>query len=126
MVCADGSPSSIATTRAVTSLPWVSDLVVHVVTVNDGRVDPNEAQATAFTMLEPTGAELVASRASGEPASRLIDYADAHKIDLIAMGTRGLSGLKRWAIGSTASAIAHTSEASVLVACDGATGAVDR
>ena len=40
--------------------------------------------------------------ATGDPAEQIVDYADKQNIDLIIMGTRGRSALKRWVLGSVA------------------------
>ena len=39
---------------------------------------------------------------TGDPAEQIVDYADKKKVDLIIMGTRGRSALKRWILGSVA------------------------
>jgi len=39
---------------------------------------------------------------TGDPAEQIVDYADKKNIDLIIMGTRGRSALKRWVLGSVA------------------------
>ncbi len=51
---------------------------------------------------------------TGDPAEQIVDYADRGKIDLIIMGTRGRSALKRWVLGSVADKV--VSETSCPVA----------
>jgi nucleotide-binding universal stress UspA family protein len=50
----------------------------------------------------------------GFPASDLLDYADEHDIDLIAMGTAGHTGLGRYLLGSTTERIVRHAEMPVL------------
>jgi nucleotide-binding universal stress UspA family protein len=38
----------------------------------------------------------------GDPAEKIVDYADKNKTGLIIMSTHGLTGIKRWAVGSVA------------------------
>lgn len=38
----------------------------------------------------------------GDPAEEIVDHADREKIGLIVMSTHGRTGIRRWAIGSTA------------------------
>jgi nucleotide-binding universal stress UspA family protein len=38
----------------------------------------------------------------GDPAEEIVDYAEKEKVGLIIMSTHGLTGLKRWAVGSVA------------------------
>jgi nucleotide-binding universal stress UspA family protein len=52
---------------------------------------------------------------SGHIAEEIVNYAESEKIDLIIIGSRGLSGIKRFLIGSvTATVVAHA-HSSVLV-----------
>jgi nucleotide-binding universal stress UspA family protein len=44
---------------------------------------------------------------SGLPAEMILDQAYAHHADLIVMATHGLSGLRRWALGSVADKVLH-------------------
>jgi nucleotide-binding universal stress UspA family protein len=48
----------------------------------------------------------------------ILDEIDALAPDLVALGTRGMTGLPRVLVGSVASAIAHYSKSSVLLAHD--------
>jgi nucleotide-binding universal stress UspA family protein len=50
----------------------------------------------------------------GFPASDLLDYADEHDVDLIAMGTAGHTGLGRYLLGSTTERIVRHAEMPVL------------
>lgn len=49
-------------------------------------------------------------------AESLLSYAKSHKIDLIAMGSRGIGGFKKLILGSVASAVLQHSECPVLIA----------
>ncbi|MFP4655052.1 MAG: universal stress protein [Methanohalobium sp.] len=51
----------------------------------------------------------------GDPADKIIEFADKNDIDLIAMGTRGLSGIKRFMVGSVADKVVRHSDKEVLV-----------
>ena len=41
----------------------------------------------------------------GNAADQILDYIEINKIDIVAMTSRGFSGIKRWVIGSTATKI---------------------
>lgn len=45
----------------------------------------------------------------------LLSYADAYKVDLIVMGSRGLGGFKKLLLGSVASGISQHSKCPVLI-----------
>jgi len=48
------------------------------------------------------------------PATAIIDEAKARKVDLIVMGTRGLTGIKHLALGSVADRVVRTAPCPVL------------
>jgi nucleotide-binding universal stress UspA family protein len=51
----------------------------------------------------------------GDPATRVVELAEEHKIDLIVLSSRGRTGLARWYFGSTAEDIARKSRLPVLL-----------
>ncbi len=53
--------------------------------------------------------------ANGNPASRIIEFATEHKVDLIIMGNRGLGAFSRTLLGSVSNKVINHSEISVLV-----------
>ena len=46
----------------------------------------------------------------GEPASRIIEFAKAEGIDMIVMGSRGLTGMKGFLLGSVSHKVFHLAE----------------
>jgi EmrB/QacA subfamily drug resistance transporter len=54
-------------------------------------------------------------RTSGSAASAIVEKADSEKTDFIVIGTRGLTGPKRFFVGSVSSAVVAESSAEVLV-----------
>jgi len=51
----------------------------------------------------------------GSPADRILDYAETHGTDLIAMSTHGRSGIGRWVFGSVTDKVLHSGDTAVLV-----------
>jgi nucleotide-binding universal stress UspA family protein len=51
----------------------------------------------------------------GSVSREIVEYAQRHEIDLIVVGTRGMSGIKKMLLGSTASAVVTYSHCPVLV-----------
>jgi nucleotide-binding universal stress UspA family protein len=51
----------------------------------------------------------------GIPADKILEYAEENNIDLIVMGTHGLTGIKRFLIGSVAESVVRHSKAPVMV-----------
>ena len=57
-----------------------------------------------------------AVRNDQSPANAILDYAEEQQADLIVVGSRGLSAVKRFLLGSVASKVVHAAACSVLVA----------
>ena len=51
----------------------------------------------------------------GKPASQIAEFAKKEKVDLIIIGSRGISGFKGAILGSVANTVAQKSKISVLV-----------
>ena len=51
---------------------------------------------------------------SGHPASELLNFIDQEQLDLIVMGTQGLTGLAHFFLGSTAEKVVRRANCSVL------------
>lgn len=128
VLCTDGSKHADRVTNVVVSLPWIAQLHVTVLAVDDGRIDVARARETATRLLEAAGAEvnvavpldesetLLSRMKVSSPTTVIKRHLDEFEPDLVAFGTRGLSGLQRLRVGSTASSIARTASCSVLVA----------
>jgi nucleotide-binding universal stress UspA family protein len=53
--------------------------------------------------------------AQGDPAEEILRAADPHRADLIAMGSKGLTGLERYLLGNVSRKVARHTSCSVLV-----------
>lgn len=115
VVCHDGSVHSYAALRTFCSFPWAAQVECTLAVVDDGRVDVPAAIDGARAMLEIAGVATVDRVLHGEPGRELRHLIGRLAPDLVVLGTRGLTGLQRFRVGSTATAIAHGVPASVLV-----------
>jgi nucleotide-binding universal stress UspA family protein len=52
---------------------------------------------------------------TGEPAEALLELAEKLQADLIVVGNRGMSGMKRFLLGSVPNKISHHAPCSVLI-----------
>jgi nucleotide-binding universal stress UspA family protein len=128
LVCTDGSPHSVRATDVLAEMPWIGGVNVTVLAIADGRVDVVASTKHARKRLEAAGADVhTASGPEGtdgvlavtgvaSPTSLISHYVEESAPDLVVLGTRGLTGWKRLRLGSTAGAIARTTNASVLLA----------
>lgn len=118
VVCADGSPHADKVVDVLAGLPWANELAVTILAVDDHRIAVDAAISGPRARLEVVGAVVDVTVLTGAPTEAIHDHLIDVRPDLVALGTRGLTGLRHLRLGSTASAIARTATCSVLVACD--------
>lgn len=116
LVAADGSAHSMRAVETLASLPWLREVTVEVVAVDDGRVDVDAAVEHSVAVLSSTGAAIETATLTGKPTKALIGRIETSQPDLVVMGVRGLGGVKRLVVGSTTAAITGSTDRSVLVA----------
>jgi len=64
---------------------------------------------------EKQGVQFASKILDGSPASKISEFAEEEKVDLVIVGSRGLSGIMGAILGSVANSIVHKSKVSVLV-----------
>ena len=64
--------------------------------------------------LQARGVEAVGIAIEQSPATAIVDEAKENSVDLIIMGTRGLTGIKHVALGSVAERVVRTAPCAVL------------
>ena len=137
LVATDFPPS--ATNALATAIDYARQFQAQLIVLHAYRVDiPVASPLTGGGYILPDGffeqlakdarlrVEKVASEASAagisavgiaidrHTASAIVEEADARKVDLIVMGTRGLTGIKHLALGSVADRVVRTAPCPVL------------
>lgn len=130
----DGSPSSNVALALTESLTWPDGSLVRVVSVTKGDLAPVEDMAVprattdrqsdrssatsraAARGLERPGLTVEHLQLGGDPASAILDQADAIRADLVVMGSRGLGPVRSMVTGSVASGVLDGAPCPVLVA----------
>jgi nucleotide-binding universal stress UspA family protein len=118
VVCSDGSAHAQKACGVLAGLPWANQLAATILVVDDGRIDVERAGTGARDALEAACATVDLRVDRGKPTTVIHQHLAEVSPDLVALGTRGLTGLRHLRLGSTASAIARAAGCSVLVACD--------
>ncbi|MBI5841242.1 MAG: universal stress protein [Chloroflexi bacterium] len=67
------------------------------------------------SLLQRLGIESTPVLVRGDAATEIIEYAKSNEIDLIVAGSRGLSQIKGWFMGSVSRKLVHYSSCSVLI-----------
>lgn len=65
--------------------------------------------------LKAGGIEALPVLVRGDAATEIIEYVKKHKIDLVTAGSRGLSAVKGWLLGSVSRKLVHYAGCSVLI-----------
>jgi nucleotide-binding universal stress UspA family protein len=69
----------------------------------------------AVAALSAAGIQARSLLQRGDAATEIIEYANAHSVDLIVAGSRGLSTFQAWLLGSVSRKLVHYAGCSVLV-----------
>lgn len=91
-------------------------VVPDLVSVNEGiRATGEAVLAQTAQQADAAGVKLETHAVSGEPADALISTAEQVHADLIVVGNRGMSGVKRFVLGSVPNKVSHHCPCSVLI-----------
>lgn len=122
VVATDGSPHAERAAQALASMPWLHQVrqlaVVGVARPGTAEDDPAISAAVdrAVGLLAPAPVTPTKVVTAGHVANAILTAADTMRADLVVVGTRGLAGLRRALLGSTANAVLRAAQASVLLA----------
>ena len=82
-------------------------------------VGPNEdveaILSEAAKAVESSGVEVQTVARQGEPADAILDVAEDKNADLIVVGNKGMTGAKRFLLGSVPNKVSHHAPSSVLI-----------
>src|ERR1051326_9159218 len=114
----DGSPGAMAGAGLLEALPFDSDsrLTILTVTPPSEEVDPQQILAQTREALSHFTGGLTSMVRQGRPEEQNLLVAEEQSADLLALGTRGLSGLARFFLGSVAERMARHAPCPVLLA----------
>jgi nucleotide-binding universal stress UspA family protein len=134
VVGTDGSPGAEAAVQRVIELTKGTGATVHLVCAYPSpstlerigmtaKQEPTDLRGVAYDVLArderrftEAGFSVEKHARQGDPAESIIDVAGEQNADLIAIGARGNSGLRRFTLGSVASKLSHHAPKSLLIA----------
>jgi nucleotide-binding universal stress UspA family protein len=79
------------------------------------RQDVNETLETAAEALRQDGVEVETHAREGDPADAILDVAEEQVADLIVVGNKGMTGAKRFLLGSVPNKVSHHAPCSVMI-----------
>jgi len=141
VVGTDGSRNAEAAVREAAKVAKADGAVLHLVTAypdiptygetiaSSAKREPinlrdvaEQVLARTTAELEGAGLDVVTDAREGDPAKVILDVAKEQDADLIVVGARGLTGLRRFLLGSVSSKLAHHADSSLLIVRDKAAG----
>jgi nucleotide-binding universal stress UspA family protein len=79
------------------------------------REDVNTTLEDAAEELKQTGLGVAIHAREGDPADAILDVAEEQKADLIVVGNKGMTGAKRFLLGSVPNKVSHHAPCSVMI-----------
>ncbi len=113
----DGSERSLATVNLLSLIPFADDTEVTVLNVtrtNRSVMESERIAEAAANRLRNRFKKIHVRLEAGSPASEILKSAEETQADLIAVGCRGLRGIKKM-FGSVSSQVLANSKCSVLI-----------
>jgi nucleotide-binding universal stress UspA family protein len=138
VVGSDGSDTAQEAVRQATSLAAQLGSKIHLVSayepVSEGRlreerhqvpedlqwmVNPREDVNATLTEgargIESAGVAVETHAREGDPADAILDVAEEQRADLIVVGNKGMTGAKRFLLGSVPNKVSHHAPCSVMI-----------
>ena len=114
LIATDGSPTAREAVRVGADLAegvGAEVILLHVGPTDRGKAVLQEAEAAMAgrVSVSPTTIE-------GDPADRILDVADREAADLIVVGNKGMTGGRRFLMGSVPNNVAHHAQTNVFIA----------
>jgi len=75
----------------------------------------DETLERAAAVFAAAGVEVARYAQRGDPADAILDVAEEQRCDLIVVGNRGMTGAKRFLLGSVPNKVSHHAPCSVLI-----------
>jgi len=79
------------------------------------REEVDATLAEAARVAEGAGIEYATYARRGDPADAVLDVAEEQGVDLIVVGNKGMTGAKRFLLGSVPNKVSHHAPCSVLI-----------
>jgi nucleotide-binding universal stress UspA family protein len=79
------------------------------------REDVDATLRQASEQIGETGVDVETYARQGDPADAILDVAEEQNADLIIVGNKGMTGAKRFLLGSVPNKVSHHAPCSVLI-----------
>lgn len=114
LAATDGSPTANEAVRRAYDLAGMNGAAVILVHVGDPVVGQIRLETTARG--RPENVEVDLRTVEGDPAEQICELAEGEGADLVVVGNKGMSGARRFLLGSVPNRVAHYAPTDVLIA----------
>jgi nucleotide-binding universal stress UspA family protein len=118
VVGTDGSETAQRAVAAAADLARLAGAELELVSTYEPvnpREDVDATLADAVERLEGSGLVVRTHTREGDPADAILDVAEERGADLIVVGNKGMTGARRFLLGSVPNKISHYAPCSVLI-----------
>ena len=115
LIATDGSKHSEKAATAGIDLAKLTNGKVTAIYVEDRDKKGIEATERIMDLANKAGIPFEAKIIEGNPANEILKFAEAAKMDIIVIGSIGVTGLKKFLIGSVAEKVVHNSKVPVMI-----------
>ena len=114
LIATDGSVTAAHAAEIGTDVAKASGAEVLLLHVGDPK-DGKKVLAQAEKSLGSTKVPVSTMSVSGDPADMICEVAEREAVDLIVVGNKGMTGAKRFLLGSVPNQVSHHAPANVLI-----------
>jgi nucleotide-binding universal stress UspA family protein len=79
------------------------------------REDVESTLREAAVVIESSGVDVATYAREGDPADAILDVAEEQKAELIVVGNKGMTGARRFLLGSVPNKVSHHAPCSVMI-----------
>jgi nucleotide-binding universal stress UspA family protein len=107
--------ATVHAVHAIHTPPVVEDANSVQMMMNEMRDHSDAIQQKLLEDAKRQGVTVEFHSSMGEPANALVELAERVNADLVVVGNRGMSGMKRFVLGSVPNKVSHHCPCSVLI-----------
>lgn len=111
LIATDGSPTAGHAARVGADLAKAVGAEVLLLHVGD----PAAGGAVLDKAMRDLGTDARTKTINGDPADKILEVAEEDNVDLIVIGNKGMTGAKRFLLGSVPNQVSHHAPCNVLI-----------
>ena len=115
VVGTDGSDTAAKAVSEATELASALGASIELVCAYAPGEDAGATLRDACEAIEAAGVAVTPYAREGDPADAILDVAEERGADLIVVGNKGMTGAKRFLLGSVPNKVSHHAPCSVLI-----------